>query len=93
MYKEKIMNYKFRYRFKNKEPVLKCARLCLDDELIRFDAELRTIIKMEEKFFDLKLTSIPDHRQLQMKEISDPAMIVELPDTTKDWRYKRFLGL
>ena len=54
---------------------------------------IKEFIKMEEKFFDLKLTSIPDHRQLQMKEISDSAIIVELPDATKELRYKRFLGL
>ena len=54
---------------------------------------IKEFIKMEEKFFDLTVTSIPDHRQLQMKEISDSAIIVELPDETKDLRYKRFLGL
>ena len=53
---------------------------------------IKEFIKMEEKFFDLTVTSIPDHRQLQMKEISDAAIIVELPDATKDLRYKRFLG-
>ena len=47
---------------------------------------IKEFIKMEEKFFDLNLTSIPDHRQLQMKEISDSAIIVELPDATKDLR-------